>query len=422
MNSPDVVVVGAGVSGLVAARELHEAGAGVRVLEARNRPGGRVRTRAGDPPLELGAEFLQADGPAAAEIRAAGATLCPVPVTHGRMHHGELEAVDFGPALRVLREAGDLTAEGDLPLAAALHATSGDSDARAMAARYVEQYHAAPVGSVSTLWVTRIEEGSEGAGGGDAQVQVASGLDVLPTTLSRPLPEGMISYGTVVRQVVRGEGVVRLSLEGPDGPGTVTSPRVILTLPPAILARVLLQSALPRGHRRALALLRMGGVMKVGLRLRRDFWLDLRKDHDLPKFLHSMGAFPTWWTGPGDAPRLVAWAGGSASARLRGLLRKELVELAVAELATMIGRSAREVASQIEGAACRDWGRDAMTRGAYTHALVGGAEAPTVLAEPVDGTLFLAGEAVSESVGTVEGAWQAGVRAANQVLAMRHPA
>ena len=57
----DVLIIGAGASGLSAARKLHHAGARVLVLEARNRIGGRILTRReknGDLPIELGAEFV----------------------------------------------------------------------------------------------------------------------------------------------------------------------------------------------------------------------------------------------------------------------------------------------------------------------------------------------------------------------------
>ncbi|MBI5668295.1 MAG: FAD-dependent oxidoreductase [Chloroflexi bacterium] len=57
------LIIGAGMAGLAAARELHDAGETVIILEARERIGGRIhtdRTFAGIP-VELGAEFIHGD-------------------------------------------------------------------------------------------------------------------------------------------------------------------------------------------------------------------------------------------------------------------------------------------------------------------------------------------------------------------------
>jgi phytoene dehydrogenase-like protein len=57
----DVIVIGAGVAGLAAARTLAEAGRRVALIEARDRVGGRIHTVPaihGDLPVELGAEFI----------------------------------------------------------------------------------------------------------------------------------------------------------------------------------------------------------------------------------------------------------------------------------------------------------------------------------------------------------------------------
>ena len=56
---PEFIIIGAGVAGLTAARELTAAGVRVLVLEARERLGGRVMTHhTPDGPVELGAEFV----------------------------------------------------------------------------------------------------------------------------------------------------------------------------------------------------------------------------------------------------------------------------------------------------------------------------------------------------------------------------
>src|ERR1700722_20744852 len=67
----DVIIVGAGAAGLVAAAKLAQAGQRVALLEARDRIGGRIFTRhlpaeAGHEPMhiELGAEFIHGLPPA----------------------------------------------------------------------------------------------------------------------------------------------------------------------------------------------------------------------------------------------------------------------------------------------------------------------------------------------------------------------
>jgi len=79
----DVIVIGAGVSGLAAARALRERGVRVEVLEARDRIGGRIFTYR-DPrapaPIELGAEFIHGSAPETmAIVRAAGLLAVDIP-------------------------------------------------------------------------------------------------------------------------------------------------------------------------------------------------------------------------------------------------------------------------------------------------------------------------------------------------------
>src|SRR5689334_8341688 len=62
----DVIILGAGISGLAAALELARAGLTVEILEARDRIGGRICTQRDpslDHPVELGAEFVHGLAP-----------------------------------------------------------------------------------------------------------------------------------------------------------------------------------------------------------------------------------------------------------------------------------------------------------------------------------------------------------------------
>jgi len=66
-----------------------------------------------------------------------------------------------------------------------------------------------------------------------------------------------------------------------------------------------------------------------------------------------------------------------------------------------------------------DWKSDPFARGAYSYVLVNGADARRALAEPLEDTLYFAGEAanVEGEAGTVSGALQTGQRAAREALA-----
>jgi monoamine oxidase len=407
----DVVVIGAGISGLVAARELSRAGAVVRMVEARRRPGGRIRTRPGAPPLELGAEFLPADGPAATELRRLGATLTPAPENHVHLQGREWVPLDLEPAMEAIRQAGALVRD-DLPLEEALARVDAPAAAVALAVRHTEGFHAAPADRVSAAWVARMQEVADRGSG--EEVQAPGGLRLLVRHLADSVPDDTIRYATRAHSLIRSDRLVRLHCSGPEGKGIVTARRALVTVPPPVVAALLPPDSLPERHRRALAALRMGSVVKLALRFRAPVPLatHVAALPEPPKYFHAHGPFPTWWTAPDDAPGLVAWAGGPAAEALAGVGRHELVRRALDQLAGMTGRSAAWLGEMLAAVGWRDWPRDPLTRGAYTHARVGGASACDVLAEPVDDTVVLAGEATSEVMGMVDGAWEAGLRAA----------
>lgn len=66
-----------------------------------------------------------------------------------------------------------------------------------------------------------------------------------------------------------------------------------------------------------------------------------------------------------------------------------------------------------------DWQHDPFSRGAYSCVAVGGETAPQRLARPVQGTLFFAGKAAADEMGTVSGAIESGLAAARKASAGR---
>src|SRR5436309_5141608 len=177
-NAARVIVVGAGASGLAAARELCAAGLGVLVLEARGRAGGRVHTLhdpASPLPVELGAEFVHGRPREVwAIIERAGLDAREASERHWYVRGGEL--TKSGEFWRKLKKVFARMKEEkrDRPFAEFLSECCDDETAREAATLYVQGFHAARADRVGTLGLVKAEEASGGVGG-DHSFRVAGG-------------------------------------------------------------------------------------------------------------------------------------------------------------------------------------------------------------------------------------------------------
>ena len=155
-----------------------------------------------------------------------------------------------------------------------------------------------------------------------------------------------------------------------------------------------------------------GPVIRVAMRFHSRFW-----EARVPQvaFFHVPQAqFPTFLTPlPMRAALLTAWDGGPKAARLTGSSSEELVAAALGTVEQLFGKKTQ---SELAAAHAQDWQADPYARGGYSYVRVGGAGARERLAEPIEDTLFFAGEATdAEEAGTVAGALRSGQRAAREV-------
>jgi len=194
-------------------------------------------------------------------------------------------------------------------------------------------------------------------------------------------------------------------------PWRAWAPRAVITLPIGVLPSIRFSPRLTsKGP--ALARLASGPVIRVAMAFRSAFW---EKDHPGVAFFHSPGAaFPTFWTPlPMHAPLLTAWAGGPKAARLSGASEERLLKHALESVRSVLGKNEEPVAFLVH-----DWQADPYARGGYSYVRVGGTSAREELAQPLEGTLYFAGEATDvEQSGTVGGALASGQRAARELLA-----
>jgi monoamine oxidase len=168
----------------------------------------------------------------------------------------------------------------------------------------------------------------------------------------------------------------------------------------------------------ALRGLEMGHVVKIVFAFQERFWTAASAD-ELQFLVTQDEPFRGFWTSyPVYAPTLVAWSGGPDADLLANLTSEQRADRALDSLARALHVSRARVDAQVVTWATHDWGADAFARGAYSYVLVGGMESQAVLAQPVEDTLFFAGEA-TELAGhqaTVHGALFAGQRAAGEVI------
>jgi monoamine oxidase len=428
-----VIVVGAGVAGLEAARVLANAGARVIVLEARSRIGGRIFTRRvpkAGAPVELGAEFVHGRP---AEIWSV------VVDSKLAIHEVSVDAWcrsggALVPCARLHPEAGRLLARmsagsRDRSFEEFLTAerSRASPEAASRAKSYVEGYNAADARRVSVRWLLEGRAADQKIGANRAY-RLIEGYDQLVERLAlrsdgkrldirlrAPVVEARWRPGAVevatggARRLKAARAIFTLPLgvwQAPSG-----APGAVDFLP------ILRNKQAPS---RALA---MGRVLKLVLVFRRRFWDRLvrsGKSLSAAGFLFSDDErFPTWWSSlPARAPMLTAWVAGPR-AEIGASANAALLRRALDALTDLLDIDPARLRTELVSWHAHDWTRDPHSRGAYSYVPVGGLDAPRALAEPVRGTLFFAGEATDTSghTGTVHGAIASGQRAAREVLA-----
>jgi monoamine oxidase len=431
-HETDVIVIGGGVAGLAAAGELGRHGFSVVVLEARARLGGRIFTRrpkGWGGSVELGAEFVHAGNAALwRRIKKQRIKCRLVPPRHWRFHAGRIERIDDLAAqieevtgrIQPGRMQGWSLADFMQGRARSFHPSE-----RALARGFVEGFMGASPSEMSAAAIA--DETLEDA----EQFLVPDGYDRFVAGLVAEFPPDRVTTHcqTTVTRVEWGRCRVHVRA----GRRWFSAAALVLTLPLGVWrARPGQRGAVtfspPLKAKRALAgRMGLGHVTRLALRFDARRWRRLLPEPLRPYarrgvgFIHSeVDGIPVWWA-LASAPVMTGWAGGPAAKRLAGRSKRAVVDQALGSLSRILSVAKKDLRDAVLDWEMHDWTRDPFSRGAYSFTAAGQDAAARRLREPIQDTLFFAGEATAdgEEIGTVHGALASGLRAAREVIAPR---
>jgi monoamine oxidase len=432
-----VAVLGAGLAGLTAARDLEAAGATTIVLEARDRVGGRVLTIrdgfAEGQYAEVGGDLI--DG-GQAEFQAVARDLGLTPVRILRRGWGFCGTAASGvPAvstnLRLLEDANSRLAPEIHDYALAGHRwdsavataigrrsvadwlqSSGASAEFQSRMRGLRGFFLADPEDLSLLALVD-QFASSGAIGDDHVYRLPEGNDVLPRRLAEAL-RSRVKLRHVVRKIRQtGSGVV-VTAESRGRRHEIAADFCVAAMPATTLRDVEFEPGLPPAQRRAIAALKYGPATRMLLQFAHRFW---RRAARPTAFGSDRATGAVWDANENQEGRpgiLTLLAGGRAAPALRQIAESEGVEGVVRRL-EWLGRPAPLLASTLIS-----WDAEPWSRGGY--AVFDPSFDPLLrewLARPAGRTVF-AGEHTSVRwQGYMNGAVESGLRAAAEVRALK---
>uniref|UniRef100_A0A5B7AMI9 SWIRM domain-containing protein n=1 Tax=Davidia involucrata TaxID=16924 RepID=A0A5B7AMI9_DAVIN len=438
----NVVIVGAGLAGLIAARQLIFLGFKVVVLEGRTRPGGRVRTKkmSGNygvvAAADLGGSVLTGinGNPLGVLARQLGFPLhkvrdiCPLYLPDGRTVNSEIDSrveASFNKLLdRVCKLRQSMMEEVksvDVSLGTALDAfrrvygVAEDPQERMLLNWHLANLEYANASLMSNLSMAFWDQDDPYEMGGD-HCFIPGGNERFIRALAEDLP---IFYDRTVESIRYGIDGVLVYAGGQEYRGDM----VLCTVPLGVLKKGSIEFVpeLPQRKKDAIERLGFGLLNKVAMLFPYDFWGgEIDTFGHLAEDSSMRGEFFLFYSysSVSGGPLLVALVAGEAAVKFERMSPVEAVGRVLDILKGIFNLKGIVVPDPLQ-AICTRWGQDQFTYGSYSYVAIGASgDDYDILAESIgDGRVFFAGEATNKQYpATMHGAFLSGMREAANIL------
>lgn len=439
----DVIVVGAGLSGLMAARELSKQGKSVVVLEARDRVGGRTWTiPIGARRYDIGGQFIGPTQTRMLEL-AKEFGLDVKPAFSDAKHIWELddERMEFTgnvPSLSLLQkiDLGQIISKmNDLskvvgatepwaaPNAAALDAITlaqwvKEESFRESTRTFAKVMTRAVLGvdpdEISVLfWAFYVAQGDNvemliGGPGGAQDSVIEGGAQQLSLRMAKDLGAA-VRLSQVVRRVEQDDAGVRVHTDH----GTWRGRHVVMALPPSMMPSIAFSPTLPGDRRDLHARAPMGRYAKVVLTYEKAFWRDLGFAGDVGSSRGPVVA--SYDDSSEEGPALLGFIGGDADFNWRKLSADERKASVLECFARWFGPEALKPLAYAE----KDWTLDEWVTGGPVTTFPPGvlSRIGPALRQPVGRIHWAGTETALRWTGYMDGALRAGEQVAADLLA-----
>lgn len=415
-NSKRIIVVGAGISGLITAKELMKAGYDVIILEAQSKAGGRIKTdRSLGVPFDEGASWIH--GPknnpiSKLAIEAKVKTFITddeslvVYDEKGEIIPTNIADKEYQKYLRILNKVEKNGAINSSFEDIYLEHYKNNNDNQIwnyMLSAYLEFDVGGDISELSSKYFYYDEEFS-----GEDEI-ITNGYDKIIDYLSQGLK---IQYYTSVTEINYKENKVLVTSEYQQ----YKADAVIVTVPLGVLKNNSIEfiPKLPKEKREAISRLKMGTVNKYLLTWDKSFW-----DTKIQYFgitTKEKGAFNYFMNCNKfmEGNSLMTFSFGDFSRETEDLSDKEITSKIMNNLYTIYG----DEIPQPKAILRTKWNSNEYTYGSYSYAsknsLINDFE---TLSKSVDKKLYFAGEHTSQDYrGTVHGAYLSGKREALKVM------